>query len=176
MNHHVMTLTEAQRNYLRAAIRCLLAAQAAYKQTTDEFFCLGLCDEANDVATAYGTISPLDHQDGAELSELLGIGTLELRVPADAGGITPYFDDEPSSYTDQVGVDEEAFRVPVMLTVGAETAAEAGTKAIEFLDRATADEAVNFDEVVQAFDVGYEAAMLPAEVLRDLALGDSYMG
>lgn len=60
--------------------------------------------------------------------------------------------------------------------VGAETALEAGAAAGEFLARATADEAVNHDETVLAYDVGYEAAMLPAEVLRDLALGDSYMG
>jgi hypothetical protein len=156
--HTVMTLTDAQRHYLRAAIACLLAVQgeaAAKIPSAAQGFCEILRNELLDIASADGSTAPLDHQDGAELADMLASGTLELRVPDRASGITPYYADAPGSYTDQVGPDEEAWRVPVLLTVvGAETALDAGAAAGEFLHRATQDDAVNADEVVQAFDVG----------------------
>lgn len=177
----VMTLNIAQISYLRAAIGCLLAAQAqaaaSFEAGNFELgrrrVCQDLRDDALGLATAYGTVSPLDHQAGAELADLLGSGTLELRAPADAGGITPYYSDE--QFIGQVGPEEEAFKVPVTLVVVAETASAAAKEAGEFLSRATDDDEVNYDETVQAYDVvGYESAFVPAaaaasEVLRQAA-------
>lgn len=169
----VMTLNDAQRHYLRAAIACLLAVQgeAAGRGLTDEFgrgrriLCTDLRDEALVLATNCGTVSPLDHQDGAELADMLANGTLELRLQAPVAGITTYYADAPGSYTDQVGPDEEAWKVPCVLTVtGAETEDAAAVLADTFLGRAMMDPTVNSDEMVLAFDVGYEAAFIPSPV------------
>ncbi len=165
----VMTLTDAQRHYLRAAVACLLTVQgeaAARDRLSPQHsasFCACLRNELLDVASASGTVSPLDHQDGAELADMLASGTLELRLPSNAG-ITPYYADAPGSFTDLVGPDEEAWKVPCMLTVtGAETEGAAAVLADTFLGRATMDQNVNRGEVVLAFDVGYEAAFIPSQ-------------
>ncbi len=170
----VMTLNTSQVAYLRAAIACLLAVQGEAGRpdhpTTLFFqpankFCADLRDEALDLATNYGTVSPLDHQDGAELAAMLANGTLELRLQAPVAGITTYYADAPGSYTDQVGPDEEAWKVPCVLTVtGAETEDAAAVLADTFLGRAMMDPTVNSDEMVLAFDVGYEAAFIPSPV------------
>lgn len=118
MNHTVMTLTTAQRNYLRAAIACLLAAEGGSDArivpdrhaSSQRLACADLCCIAEFAAGVPSGALPLTHQEGAELADLLAAGTLELHVPA--GGITPYFDDEPGTYTDQVGPDEDAWKVP----------------------------------------------------------------
>ncbi len=175
----VMTLNTAQISYLKAALACMLTVQGQAAQRSEPCdegarrMCWDLRSEALDLASAYGTVSPLDHQDGAELAELLGTGTLELRFPGAALGITPYYSDVPGGLANQVGADEEAWRVPVTLTVvGAETALDAAHEAGEFLARATAHDEVNDDETVQAYDVvGYEAAMPPNAVLLDMTQG-----
>lgn len=160
----VMTLNTAQVSYLRAAIACLLAVQGqtAARTAAQDFVTFeDLRDDALATATAYGTVSPLDHQDGAELGALLDGCTLELRVPANAGGILPYYSDE--QLVGQVGPDEEAFNVPITLVVVAETASNAAKEAREFLCRAMNSDVVNYDELVQAYDVvGYEAATVDA--------------
>lgn len=172
----VMTLNAAQCHYLRAAVACLLAVQgeAAGVQDPGDFdagrrhVCKDLRDDALAIATGFGEVSPLDHQDGAELADLLAAGTLELRLPeaALAAGIIPFYADAPGSFTDLVGPDEEAWRVPVVLTVvGKDSDLAAAQAAQQFLNRATADESVNVDEQVQAYDVGgYEAAFVPSPV------------
>lgn len=192
----VTTLNITQVSYLRAAIACLLAVQGEANRdpkdrrhpersggpgrdrttTVASLFCMDLREEVLDIATAYGTVSPLDHQDGAELADLLGTGILELRVPeqqASTLGIQPYYDDAPGGYAGQVPAEDEAWKVPVLLTVvGAETAAEAGAAAREFLARATTDDYVNPDETVtvQAYDVGGQATTPPDEMLRAVEL------
>jgi hypothetical protein len=155
-------LNDAQRAFLLAAVQCYLEVQAEARRHqplpyTD--FCATLAAELNAVVSDQGFVDPLSHQEGAVLVELLAAGTLELRRPA-GPNITPYYDDAPGGYAGQVPAEDEAWRVPVMLTVvGAETALQAGAAAGQFLHRATQDQAVNLDEGVQAFDVGYESAM-----------------
>lgn len=180
----VKTLNASQIAYLRAAIHCLLAAQAQAASRlafTSDFeygryrICADMRDDALGLATNHGTVPPLGHQDGAELADLLAVCALELRMPdaAAQAGITPYFDEAPGSYTDQVGADEEAWKVPVTLTVVAETAEVAAAEAREFLARSVGDDECNYDETVLAYEVGYEAAFVPGtpaagEVLHQL--------
>ncbi len=172
----VMTLNVGQRSYLRAAIACLLAVQGEacrrkplgpLGSQTGTQFCADLRDEVLAIATKDGAVPPLDHQDGAELADLLASCVVELRVTdTEHSGITPFYADAPGSFTDLVGPDEEAWRVPVVLTVvGKDSDLAAAQAAQEFLNRATAHESVNVDEQVQAYDVGgYEAAFVPSPV------------
>lgn len=175
----VMTLNASQVAYLRAAIACLLtvqgeaAARGAASFDGSAGFCADLRDEVLAIATKDGTVSPLDHQDGAELSDMLASCAVELRVTdAESSGITPFYANAPGSFTDLIGPDEEAWRVPVVLTVvGKESDLEAAQAAQEFMSRATLDEAVNVDEQVQAYDVGgYETAFFvpsPVSAISD---------
>lgn len=158
----VMTLNDAQRHYLRAAIACLLAVQGqaagrslGIVEEDRRSICQELRDDALAVATGYGQVSPLDHQDGAELAELLAMYTIELRQPAAAGH-------EPAEL--------DAWVVPCKITiVGAETADEAAVVADTFLGRAMGDSTVNADEMVIAFEIGANEALdQPAAVALTL--------
>ena len=169
----VMTMTEAQRHYLRAAISCLLAVQGEAATRTrslgfSDIFCAGLRDDVLALATDDGRVSPLDHQDGQELLELLELADgIELRATEGpkVSGIKPFYDVAPGTYTDQVGADEEAWKIPCMLTVtGAETEDAAAVLADTFLGRAMMDATVNADEVVLGFEVDHEATYAPAPV------------
>lgn len=91
----VHTLTAAERDYLQAAVQCFLAVQAETMAfgaspgkkglfaAETELYALGLLPLRN--------VSPLDHEQAAELLCLLGdAADVELHVPAD-----PVIDDEP---------------------------------------------------------------------------------
>lgn len=178
----VMTLTEAQRNYLRAAIACLLTVQgeaaARDRVGTPAGFCAALRNEVLEIATDGGMDAPLDHQDGSDLMEMLATSTVDLRTRTAPAGITPYYSEEPGGYAGQVPAEDEVWVVPCKLTIaGAETADEAAVMADTILGRAQMDETINADECLLAFEVGnYDPVTLPGEAARDLALGDSYMG
>ncbi len=154
-NETVMTLNDAQRHYLRAAIACLLSVQgqAAERIVAGGSFDYGrrsICQELRDDAMAmattdYGNVPPLDHQEGAELADLLSGCTIQLRQPlAD----------------DTVQVEQEAWVVPCKITIaGARTADEAAVIADTFLGLAMVDSTVNADGMAIDFEIGADEVL-----------------